>query len=308
MSLIIFGSINMDLVAQVPHLPHKGETLQGTNFFTTPGGKGANQAVAAAKLGITTEFVGRVGGDKFGEELITSLQNYSVITNHLLIDKSTNSGIAIISVDNQGDNEIIVIPGANGIINETDVNRLTQILTDKTALLLQLEIPMSAVIAAAKAAKAAGVMVILDPAPVQANIPEELYPLIDIITPNEVETGELVGFVIDSQEAAFLAGKNLCYRGVKNAIVKLGEKGVICVTAKESFFVPAFAVNTVDTVAAGDAFNGALAAALCEGLTLHQAVVWGAAAGALAATKPGAQASLCDRDELEKFLKERGVE
>jgi len=295
----------MDLVAQVPHLPRKGETLQGTNFFTTPGGKGANQAVATAKLGITTEFVGRVGGDKFGEELIISLQNSGVITNHLLIDKSANSGIAIITVDNHGENKIIVIAGANGRIDDTDVNILSQILTGKPALLLQFEIPMSAVVAAAKAAKAAGVMVILDPAPAQANIPEELYPLIDIITPNEVEAAQLVGFAIDSQEAAFLAGKNLCDRGVKNAIVKLGEKGVVCVTAEERFFVPAFKVNAVDTVAAGDAFNGALAAALCEGLTLHQAVVWGAAAGALAATKLGAQASLCDRDELEKFLKER---
>jgi ribokinase len=307
MSLIIFGSINMDLVAQVPHLPRKGETLQSTNFFTTPGGKGANQAVAAAKLGIPTEFFGRVGGDNYGEELITSLQRAGVKTNYLFTDSSANSGIAIITVDDKGDNEIIVVPGANGQIQKTDIIRLKQILPGKTALLLQLEIPLFAVVAAAKTAKAAGVMVILDPAPTQANIPEELFPLVDIITPNEVEAAQLVGFTVDSQKSAILAAEKLLTRGVKNAIVKLGEKGVVCATAEETFFVPAFAVNAVDTVAAGDAFNGALAAALCEGLSLPQGVVWGAAAGALAATKAGAQASLPTREELERFLRERGV-
>lgn len=297
----------MDLVAQVPHLPRKGETLQSTNFFTTPGGKGANQAVAAAKLGIPTEFFGRVGGDNYGEELITSLQRAGVKTNYLFTDSSANSGIAIITVDDKGDNEIIVVPGANGQIQKTDIIRLKQILPGKTALLLQLEIPLFAVVAAAKTAKAAGVMVILDPAPTQANIPEELFPLVDIITPNEVEAAQLVGFTVDSQKSAILAAEKLLTRGVKNAIVKLGEKGVVCATAEETFFVPAFAVNAVDTVAAGDAFNGALAAALCEGLSLPQGVVWGAAAGALAATKAGAQASLPTREELERFLRERGV-
>lgn len=305
MSIIVFGSINMDLVTKVPHLPHRGETLQGTDFFTTPGGKGANQAVAVAKLGISTRFVGRVGGDNFGEELIQSLQNAKVKTKRLLIDKSVNSGIAVITVEDSGENEIIVIPGANGKIDETDVKRLKEILTGKTALLLQLEIPISAVVAAAKAAKDAGVMVILDPAPAQGNIPEEIYPLIDIITPNEVEAVQLVGFAIDNQESAIQAATKLRQRGVKNAIAKLGDKGVVCATAGETFFVPAFPVQAVDTVAAGDAFNGGLAAALAEGLSLRQAVVWGAAAGALAATKPGAQASLPSREEFDTFLRER---
>lgn len=307
MTIIVFGSINIDLVATAPRLPVAGETLLGRDFFKAPGGKGANQAVASARLGIPTYMVGRVGADSFGTELVNSLQASGVQTENVFVDETVSSGVAMITVDIRGENQILVIPGANGRVNHEDVERLSRLLPEATALLLQFEIPMSAVVAAAKAAREAGVTVILDPAPVQADVPDELYPLVDIITPNEVEAAQLVGFPVDGEESATKAAAVLRQRGVKNAIAKLGAKGVFCATQEESFFIPSFSVHTVDTTAAGDAFNGGLAAALHEGLSLRQAVVWGAAAGALAAMKLGAQPSLPERLTFDEFLKERAV-
>ncbi|MBW4501314.1 MAG: ribokinase [Scytonema hyalinum WJT4-NPBG1] len=307
MTIIVFGSINIDLVATAPRLPVAGETLLGHDFFKAPGGKGANQAVASARLGTPTYMVGRVGADSFGAELVNSLQASGVQTDNVFVDETVSSGVAMITVDMRGENQILVIPGANGRVNQEDVERLSRLLPEATALLLQFEIPMSAVVAAAKAAREAGVTVILDPAPAQSDVPDELYSLVDIITPNEVEAAQLVGFPVDGEESATKAAAVLRQRGVKNAIVKLGAKGVLCATQEESFFIPSFPVHTVDTTAAGDAFNGGLAAALHEGLSLRQAVVWGAAAGALAAMKLGAQPSLPERLTFDEFLKERGV-
>ncbi|MBD2359375.1 ribokinase [Tolypothrix sp. FACHB-123] len=308
MSIIVFGSINIDLVATVPRLPMAGETLLGHNFVQVPGGKGANQAVALARLQVHTHMVGRVGTDSFASELLYNLQNSGVDSSNVSIDDNVSSGVALIAVDDKGENQIIIVPGANGRVNQEDVEKLSDLLPNSTALLLQFEIPMAAVVAAAKAAHQAGVKVILDPAPAQSDVPDELYSLVDIITPNEVEAGQLVGFPVNNAESAKQAAAVLLQRGVKCAIVKLGAKGVFCATAEESFFVPVFPIQVVDTVAAGDAFNAGLAAALYEGLSLHQAVMWGAAAGALAATKPGAQTSLPDRLTFEAFLKERGFD
>lgn len=305
--MIVFGSINMDLVVQSPRLPVPGETLLGRGFFTAPGGKGANQAVAIARLGVPTRMVGRVGGDSFGRELLNSLQTSGVQTDHVLVDSAASSGVAAIAVDDAGENQIIIVPGANGRVDEADVERLTNLLPGAIALLLQFEIPIRAVVSAAQAARRAGVPVILDPAPAQLDVPDELYPLVDIITPNEIEAGQLVGFPVDGREKAESAAGVLLQRGVGSAIVKLGACGAVCATKEETFFVRAFPVLTVDTVAAGDAFNGGLAAALALGLSLRQAVVWGAAAGALATTKAGAQSSMCDRSTFDAFLKERGV-
>ncbi|MBD6619972.1 ribokinase [Komarekiella sp. 'clone 1'] len=307
MSIIVFGSINIDLVATAPRLPVAGETLLGEDFFKVPGGKGANQAVALARLGIPTHMVGRVGPQNFGVELVNNLQASGVQTDNIFVDKNVTSGVAIITVDYAGENQIIVIPGANGRVNQEDVKRLSHLLPEATLLLLQLEIPIAAVVAAAQAARNANIKVILDPAPAQSDLPAELYPLVDIITPNEVEAGQLVGFPVDGEEKAAEASTVLLQRGVKCAIVKLGAKGVFCATAEEKFFVPAFPVHTVDTVAAGDAFNGGLAAALFQGFSLKQAVIWGTAAGALATTRPGAQTSLPDRFTFDAFLKERGL-
>ncbi len=294
----------MDLVTRTPRLPIAGETLQGYEFFTAPGGKGANQAVAAARLGISTQIVGRLGDDDFGRQLLAGLQAADVQTDGILVDESASSGVAVIAVDDAGENNIIIVAGANGCVNQQDVERLSDLLPGAAALLLQFEIPLPAVLAAAQAARQAGVLVILDPAPAKENIPPELYPLIDIITPNEIEASQLVGFPVEGQEAAAKASAELRQRGVGTVIVKLGAQGVFCAAGAETFFVPAFSVRAVDTVAAGDAFNGGLAAALADGRSLRDAVVWGAAAGAISATKAGAQPSLPDRKTFDAFLKD----
>lgn len=294
----------MDLVARSPRLPVPGETVLGRDFFTAPGGKGANQAVAAARLGIPTQLVGRVGNDNFGRSALTNLQTFGVQTDRILVDETAHTGVAIIAVDDAGQNHIIVVPGANGRVDATDVESLTSILDNAAVLLLQFEIPLTAVLSAAKAAQSAGVRVILDPAPAQVDVPDELYRLVDIITPNEIEAGQLVGFPVNNFETAAKAASVLRQKGVGTAIVKLGAQGVCCATAESTFFVPAFPVQAVDTVAAGDAFNGGLAAAIAEGRTLREAVVWGAAAGAISTTKPGAMSSMCDRATFDTFLSE----
>jgi ribokinase len=306
MTIIVFGSINIDLVATAPRLPIAGETLLGKDFFKIPGGKGANQAVALARLGIPTQMLGRVG-TIFGAELVKHLQNSGVQTDNIFVDETVSSGVAIITVNDAGENQIVVIPGANGRVNQQDIDRLFHLLPTSRILLLQLEIPIAAVLAAAQVARNANITVIFDPAPAPSDLPDELYSLVDIITPNEIEAGQLVGFPVDGEESAIKAAAVLLQRGVKIAIIKLGAKGVVCATAGETFFIPAFSVHAVDTVAAGDAFNGGLAAALYEGLSLRQSVIWGTAAGALAATKLGAQTSLPDKLTFEAFLKARGV-
>ncbi|WP_009633544.1 ribokinase [Synechocystis sp. PCC 7509] len=304
---IAFGSINMDLVAKTPKLPVPGETLLGHEFFTLPGGKGANQAVAMARLGIDTYMVGRVGNDSFGNQLLETLQSVGVNTENVFIDENISSGVALISVDDAGENQIIVIPGANGRVDSIDVENLISLLPNCRVLLMQFEVPLPTILLAAQAAKRLGVKVILDPAPVLKDIPAELYPLVDIITPNQTEIGSLVGFPVIDIESATKATHILLQRGVGCAIAKLGVKGVICTTKEETFFVPAFPVETVDTVAAGDAFNGGLAAAIVEGLPLRQAVVWGAAAGAIASTTSGTQSSMPTKDVLIDFLQARGA-
>jgi ribokinase len=257
MSLIVFGSINLDLVTKTPRLPLPGESLTGHNFFTAFGGKGANQAVMAARLGMTTYLVGRVGNDTFGQELLGSLQESGVICDRVFVDPSIHSGVAVITVEDGGENTIILVPGANGQVNQTDVEQINPLFSQAFALLLQLEIPLPAVKAAAENARKAGVKVILDPAPAQVNVPADFYPLVDIITPNETEASLLVGFPVNSPETAAKSAKELQRRGVETALVTLGAKGVFCATKDEDFFLPAFPVEASDTVAAGDAFNGA---------------------------------------------------
>jgi len=307
MTIVVLGSINIDLVAKVPRFPLPGETVSGTDFFTSAGGKGANQAVAAARLGLSTHLVGRVGADAFGQQLLHGLKENQVQCDRISIDDSTHSGVAVISVDAEGENQIAVIPGANGRINGDDVQRLQDLLPQARALLLQLEIPMPAVISAARSAKEAGVPVILDPAPAPNDIPPELYPLIDIITPNELEASQLTNLSVDSPQTAAAAAEVLLERGAKQAIVTLGAKGVFCATGKETFAIPAFDVPVVDTVGAGDAFNGGLAAALAADLSLGQAAIWGAAAAALAVSGAGGMPAMPDRPTFEAFLQQQGI-
>ncbi len=300
--VVVFGSINMDLVAQVPRLPKPGETLLGSRFSTVPGGKGANQAVGVARLNTPTQMIARVGDDEFGQELIAQLQAAGVDIAGVSIDRTTASGVAMIAVDEESENHIIVVPGANGTVGIRELDRLRSTLPLASALLLQLEIPINAVQAAAEVAHAAGVLVILDPAPAHSDLPDALFAAVDILTPNATEAAQLVKRSVKSRSDAEQAAQTLQQRGAKTVIVKLGAEGAVCATDQDCFFVPAFSVNAIDTVAAGDAFNAGLAVALVEGKSIREAVRWAAAAGALAATKSGAQASLSDRATFDAFL------
>jgi ribokinase len=305
MAIIILGSINMDLVARTPRLPAPAETIIGHAFFTAPGGKGANQAVAAARLQIPTIMVGRVGRDGFGAELQAKLQQAGVNIAPVAVSADTSSGVAIIAVDDAAQNNIIIVPGANGQVGQAELDRLADYLPEAKLLLLQLEVPLATTLSAAKLAKSRGLTVVLDPAPAQV-LPAELYTYVDIITPNEVEAAQLVGFPVVTPADAFRAAAVLLERGVQIAIIKMGAAGVAYATQSgEQNFIPAFKIEAVDTTAAGDAFNGGLAAGLAEGLPLPEAIRWGAAVGALSATKAGAQPSMPDRRAFEQFLQER---
>jgi ribokinase len=302
MAVIVLGSINIDIVAKVNRLPIAGETVHGSDFFTTAGGKGANQAFAAARLGVKTHLVGRVGGDRFGQELLTSLRDASVLTEHVVVDDRAPSGAAVIIVDRYGENQIAIVAGANGNVGQSDVESMGNLLPQAKVLLMQLEIPLSTVELAAGIARDRHVPIVLDPAPARSDISAQLYAAIDIITPNETEASKLLGMTVRDPESAQRAAIAFREKGVGTAIVKLGSQGVVCATASETFFMPAFHVPAIDTVAAGDAFNGALAAAIANGLSIKQAVLWGVAAGALCATKSGAQAAMPSFEELKGFL------
>ena len=316
MTIAVFGSLNMDLVTRVSRLPLPGETLMGNEFFTTPGGKGANQAVAAAKLGIPTTLIGRVGDDDWGRSLLTGLQTYGVETSGIQIDSTIHSGVAIITVAGTGENQIIGVYGANARLDQSDVDRLIPVLNDSKVLLLQLEVAIEAVKLAAQAAQKAGVMVILDPAPVPKSCISHLYPYIDLLIPNETEASQLVGFEVNSVETATQAAFVLHNQGAKAVIIKLGAQGAFY--SQELYseengleimasFVPAFEVDAIDTVAAGDAFAGGLAVAIVEGFPMIEAVRRGCAAGALATLTIGAQVAMGDRTGFDRFLHDRTV-
>jgi ribokinase len=300
MSVVIFGSNNKDLVVRTPRLPAPGETLTGHTFFTAPGGKGANQAVACARLGAHARMIGRVGDDVFGAALRDSLRGYGVDVANVSISAGP-SGVAAIAVDDAAENTIVIVAGANGAIGAEDLALLEAALDGATVLLLQLEVPIEAVLAAAQAARRRGVKVILDPAPAR-ELPAELYAASDIMTPNETEAAALVGFPVRDQPDAERAGRALLERGARAAVIKMGSQGAYWTDGARGGFAPAFRVEAVDTVAAGDAFNGGLATALDAGLTLEHAIRWGLAAGALSVTKPGAQQSMPTREELELIL------
>ena len=301
MTVTVLGSINMDLVTRVSRLPLPGETLIGQSFSTIPGGKGANQAVAVARLGVSTHLIGRVGDDTFGDTLRNSLAGYGVDTANVFTHRGISSGVAIISVDDKAENNIIAVPGANGLLNSEDIARLEKVLPTTRVLMLQLEVPLEIVTSAMQLARQAGVKVILDPAPVRP-LPPEIFSLVDIITPNENEAAALIGFPIFSETDAERAAKMLLERGVGCAIIKMGSRGVYWANPAGGQFVPAFKVNAIDTVAAGDAFNGGLAAALAEGRSLAEGVRWGAATAAISVTRQGAQPSMPSRAEVEQML------
>jgi ribokinase len=285
----------MDLTAYVPKLPKPGETLQGSSYITVPGGKGNNQSVAASRLGAPTKFVGRVGTDGFGEQVLQIVGEQKVDLSQV---------IAVICVDQNAENSIIIISGVNFALDDSDVARASSVMDDAKVLMLQLEVPLDACLKAAKAAKEKGVQVVWDPAPA-VPLPDEAFKLMDFVTPNETETEILVGFKPENAKDASKAAKLFLEKGVGTAVIKMGAKGVYYENKDESGFIPPYKVNPIDTVAAGDAFNAGLAVAISEGKPLAEAVRWGAAAGAIATTRKGALPAMPYREELETLMKEQ---
>ncbi len=301
--IAVIGSLNMDLVVKAPRIPKPGETILGAdNLHMIPGGKGANQAYASATLGAEVAMIGRVGDDTFGEQLINSLKKAGVNIQHITHDSDASTGIALIVVEEGGQNSIVVSPGANGCVLPVDVLQAEEAIRSSSLILLQLEIPLPVVIKAAQCAKDHGVKVILNPAPAQ-QLPAELLSLTDILIPNKTETTLLSGCDVGTDDGIRQASSRLHQSGVKTIIMTRGKQGVTLMTENEITHFPAFPINPVDTTAAGDAFVGSFAVAFAEGRPLTEAVRYGNAAGALAATKPGAQPSMPDRDDLDKMLK-----
>jgi ribokinase len=300
--IVVVGSINMDLVVRAPHIPIPGETVLGSDFGTFSGGKGANQAVAAARQGANVTFLGRVGRDAFGQQLVAELQDGGVDTRYIGVDEITATGVALITLDQAGENCIVVASGANHRLTPEHVRAAAGVFSGADALLLQLETPLETVIAAAEQAKAQRVNIILNPAPAQA-LPEALLSLVDVLVPNESELSLLSGLPIDTPEQIEIAARDLLARGVSCVVVTLGERGATFVERDGSAsHVPSFAVEVVDTTAAGDSFVGAFSVALAEGLPLHTAVRRGCAAGALAVTHLGAQPSIPTRSEIDQLM------
>jgi len=300
--LVVLGGINMDLITHTPRFPRPGETVVGTRFFTTPGGKGANQAVAAARLGASVRMVGRVGADIFGPQLVEGLRAEGIDVSGVGTDPGTSSGIAVINIDQTAQNQIIQVPGANHTCGPAEVEQVKVALEGASALMLQMELPVQVTLEAARLAARRGVPVVFDPAP-PVPFPSEMFRLVSYLTPNETEAEALVGFPVTEPESAEKAARRLLERGVPHVLVKMGAQGAFLATRDTMQHYPAIPVKAVDTVAAGDAFNAGLAVALSEGRPLKEAVWWAVAAGAIAVTKPGAQTSMPHRQEVEALLK-----
>ncbi len=291
----------MDLIGVTPRLPRPGETLPGERFYTAPGGKGANQAVAAARLGADVRLVGRVGMDSFGAEQLRSLDSNGVDTTGVAQDPDNPSGVAIILLDSRRQNYIVAAYGANLACDGDQVEAVKEALDGTDALLIQLEIPLDVSLAAARYAKSKGIPVVWDPAPARELGPE-VYRATDIVTPNQVEAAMLTGVDVVDPRTAQEAAQALREKGASTAVVKLGERGVSYSSAADSGHVDAYEVDAVDTIAAGDAFCAALAVGLAEGRGLEDSVRFGAAAGALAVTRAGAQEAMPHRDEVERLV------
>jgi ribokinase len=297
--IIVIGSMNADLVVRAWRFPQPGETISGEDLQIIPGGKGANQAVAAARQGTSVAMIGRVGDDSFGPALIRNLEQNNVNVSHVQIDARSATGTAIIVVDANGQNSIVLSPGGNGKVSPADLGDIS--FSDHKLLLLQLEIPIEAVLSAARRAKESGLRVLLNPAPARP-LPEELISLPDFLLPNESELSLLTGQPVHDRTSAERAAKMLLERGAQNLIVTLGANGALIVNREMTKHVPAFKVDVIDTTAAGDAFIGGFSSALLQNKPLEEAVRYGCACGALAATKFGAQPSLPTREEVERFL------
>ena len=295
-NLLIVGSSNTDMVVSSPTLPRAGETLIGTDFLVNPGGKGANQAVAAARLGGRVTFVTRLGDDSFGRQTLAQHTAERIDTRYAELDENLPSGVAVITVDAAGENTIVVALGANAALSPAQVDRVSEWSAFDYAL-TQLETPLATVAHLAARCRAAALPLVLNPAPAAA-LPDDLLDGLYLITPNETEAEVLTGVPVTDAASAARAAANLRARGVANVVITLGARGAYLLTDEHDLLVAGRAVTAVDTTAAGDTFNGALVVALAEGADWPAAVAFANRAAALSVTRPGAQASVPHRHEL----------
>jgi ribokinase len=303
-SIVVIGSSNTDMIVRVPHIPRPGETVLGGEFLSAAGGKGANQAVGAARAGGKVTLIARVGNDALGDQALAGLRQDRVNVEYVARDRSAASGAALIMVAKDGENSIAVAGGANAKLSPADVMRARVAIRCAALLVVQLETPLAAVQKAAQLAHQAAVPVILNPAPARA-LPNALLKLVSILTPNETEAQRLTGIQVGSIAGAAKACVKLRSRGVKTVILTLGQRGAFIADGATGTLVPGFKVQAVDTTAAGDIFNGALAVALSEGQALVEAVLFANAAAALSVTRRGAQPSAPRRAEILSFLNSR---
>ncbi len=304
--LVVVGSINLDLVSVAPRIPLQGETLTATSFASFPGGKGANQAFAAARLGAHVSMIGKLGNDSFGNDLRANLESAGVDTAAIEV-ASTSSGIAQIITAENGENVIVVTPGANAHVSSHYVEKHLEVIRGAGIVLTQLETPLETVEYLASVTRKEGIPLVLDPAPARA-LPSSLLERVDWLTPNESETCSLLGLKTQDvpEDEMEEVAEILLQRGSRNVLLKLGQRGCFLALADgRRIFLPAYAVRAIDSTAAGDAFNGAFASALLEGQDPVRGASWASAVAAISVTRRGAQPSMPTQAEVHAFLRER---
>jgi ribokinase len=299
--IAVVGSSNMDLVVKSKSIPAIGETILGGDFIMVPGGKGANQAVAAAKLGAEVFLIAKLGEDIFAEHSLNNFKKEAVNTKHLVQTGEAPSGVALIMVDEKGNNSIVVAPGANNTLLPADVKKAESDIASCGAVVAQLEVPLETIEFTAKMANNLKVPFVLDPAPARELDPE-LLSMVDVLTPNETEAQILTGIEVTDEESARVAAGNLLGRGIKTVIITLGDKGYLLADSEETKYVSGKKVDAVDSTAAGDAFTGSLAVGIAENKAISDAALFANYVAALSVTKMGAQSSMPTLQEVESFM------
>lgn len=297
--ILVVGSLNMDLVVEVAEMPKVGQTILGKSFKTIPGGKGANQAFAAGQLGGKVTMIGSVGSDDYGKSLIQSLKYAGVKTNGVEIQPSAHTGLAFIYVNSAGNNNIVVVSGANGLCTGDIIDKYIELVRQSDIIIVQFEIPMDTVRYLLDIAQQYHKLVILNPAPAPDKIPDDIIEKIDIITPNETELETLSGYASNSLENIVQAAQNFIIKGVKSVIVTWGDKGAVLIEKDRYKHFPAMKVKAVDTTAAGDSFTAAVAVALSEGRGIDEAIGFANKVASIVVTRQGAQTSIPSREEVD---------
>lgn len=299
--IVVIGSSNMDLVVNVVRQPVAGETVMGQSFFVNPGGKGANQAVAVKRLGGDVTFVTKIGKDLFGQQLQAHYADEKMDLTYVLADEKNPTGVALITVEEHGENRIVVVSGANAGLDVAELDFLRPLIDQCDYILLQLEIPLTVIGEVVRLAREARKRLVLNPAPAMP-VPDDWLDGLFLITPNETEAEKLTGIRVADEDGARQAAACFLAKGVRNVVITLGERGALVASGEAMTLVPAGKVRAVDTTAAGDVFNGALVVALAEGRSLRESARWACAASAIAVTRKGAQESAPYRDEVDNLF------